>query len=674
MKYLKTFVFMTFFVGFFSMAFAQNIDFDISNFKGKEKDFKTAKKNLENGLILMRSGAINYNQALTSLLKANDFNPNNAPLNYYIFQCYAQLDKWSTALPYIKKSVALMPDGYLDAKRWLGKAFQMQMKFDSAIIMYQDYKKDIPDNDAEGAAIDKNIAECMSGKKLVANPVNVSITNIGNTINTANPEYGPFVNADETVLFFTSRRENTTGGMLADDDRIYYEDIYFSEKISGKWSAPINPSRPLNSDQHDAAVGISPDGQTLMIYKGSNGGDLFECKAIGNTWSVPKRLNGNVNTKYHEPSGAVSYDGKTLYFVSDRPGGLGGSDIYVCTKTLKGDWGKPQNLGSTINTAYDEDCVFLHPDGKTLYFSSKGHNSMGGYDIFKTHLVNGKWTEPENLGYPINTPGDDVFFTIAASGKHAFYSSEKDDSYGGQDIYMIEFAPATKPIKKDTLIAEVKPTEEVKTEEENQVTILKGKVLDETTLQPIGAEIEITDNEKNETIAELTSNSATGKYLIALPSGKNYGISVKAENYIFHSENLNIPSTSSYTEINKDLLMKKVEIGKSIVLNNIFFDFDKSTLRPESYPELEKLIAFLNEFPTVKIEISGHTDNKGTAAYNKPLSESRAQTVVDYLISKGISKSRLTYAGYGFDRPIATNDTDEGRQLNRRTEFKIIEK
>jgi outer membrane protein OmpA-like peptidoglycan-associated protein len=209
---------------------------------------------------------------------------------------------------------------------------------------------------------------------------------------------------------------------------------------------------------------------------------------------------------------------------------------------------------------------------------------------------------------------------------------------------------------------------------ENQVTILKGKVMDEISLNPLGAVIEITDNERNEVISSLESNSVTGKYLISLPSGKNYGIAVKAEGYLFHSENLNIPPTTTYREVEKDIKLKKLEVGSTIVLNNIFFDFDKSTLRTESYPELERLLKLLNDYPTLKIEISGHTDNKGSASYNKTLSENRAKAVVDYLTGKDINKSRLTYVGFGFDKPIATNDTDEGRQLNRRTEFKILSK
>jgi outer membrane protein OmpA-like peptidoglycan-associated protein len=217
----------------------------------------------------------------------------------------------------------------------------------------------------------------------------------------------------------------------------------------------------------------------------------------------------------------------------------------------------------------------------------------------------------------------------------------------------------------------IEPTVEIL---DNQLTLLKGVVSDEITQLPLGAVLEITDNDKNEPVASFESNSKTGKYLITLPSGKNYGLAVKADGYLFHSENFNIPPTTSYREVEKNIKMKKVEVGSVIVLNNIFFDFNKSTLRPDSYPELERLLKLLNDLPTLKIEISGHTDNIGSATYNKKLSQDRAKSVVDYLISKGIKSERLTFVGYGFDKPIATNDTEEGRQMNRRTEFKVTSK
>jgi outer membrane protein OmpA-like peptidoglycan-associated protein len=303
---------------------------------------------------------------------------------------------------------------------------------------------------------------------------------------------------------------------------------------------------------------------------------------------------------------------------------------------------------------------------------------MGGFDIFKTEWVDGKWSNPQNLGYPINTPDDDVFFTMAASEQRGYYSSKKKDGYGGHDLYIITFLGAAKPMllsASDIRLAYLDVSSAPKPEPEiEQNTTLSGMILDAATQMPLQATIEIVDNSKNELIASFESNSSTGAYLISLQPGKNYGISVNKKDYLFHSENFDIPEDAVAKKIKKDILLKKVEIGTRIVLNNIFYDFNKATLRPESKAELDRLYKLLNENPTLKIEISGHTDNVGSSSYNQKLSESRAKSVVNYLFDKGVDKSRLTFKGYGFNRPVAKNDTEEGRQQNRRTEFEILEK
>ncbi|HXP49885.1 MAG TPA: OmpA family protein, partial [Bacteroidia bacterium] len=349
-------------------------------------------------------------------------------------------------------------------------------------------------------------------------------------------------------------------------------------------------------------------------------------------------------------------DGRTLYFVSDRPGGLGGRDIYVCTRDSAGHWGAATNLGAPINTAEDEEGVFIHPDGKTLYFSSKGHGGFGGYDIFRSDFINGAWSEPVNLGEPINTPDDDVFFVLGADGKTGFYSSSRKGGMGEQDIYQVTFTPI-KVNKKNSW---------------PRLTLLKGVVIDEVTSKPVEATIEITDIEKKTLVTKLTSNSSTGNFMVSLPAGKNYGINVSAPGYLFHSENFNLPDTAAYNEVNLVIKLKKLEVGKNIVLNNIFYDFDKATLKDESTSELDKMIKLMNENPALKVEIASFTDSKGKDDYNMRLSQARAQSVVDYLISKGIDKARLVAKGYGKENPIASNDTDEGRQQNRRTEFKVL--
>jgi len=669
---------------FSGYAYSQNIEFSKNHFPNDKKGLKEAQNNLKAGDKLYYLGEGRWVDAIEFYILANEFNPNNAVLNYKLGRCYMKTSDKHKAIIFLEKAHQLKPNVEGDVLNFIAQAYHEVHDFDKAIDKYREYKNALtPKSLTEiGKTIDKKIKECENGKTLKAEPVRVFIDNMGAVINTIYPEYSPIINADESMIIFTSRRNTTTGGNRASTDEKYYEDIFISYRLgSGDWGAPQNPGKPLNSDLHDATVGLSPDGQMLYIYRGDNGGDIYDCLLKGDSWTKPNRLNKNINTKYHESSASLSPDGRKLYFVSDKPGGFGGRDIYISELDRKGNWGPAQLLPSSINTIYDEEAIFAHPDGKTIYFSSKGHNTMGGYDIFQSVFENGTWSTPVNIGYPINTAGDDVFFSISASGRHGYYSSARPGGFGDQDLYVITFLGPEKPMVnnsddnllawKNTAMSE-QVIEQVIDIKSTNLTLLKGRILDEVTHEPVEAKILLTDIDKDEELATFSSNSSTGRYLISLPSGKNYGIAVNAEGYLFHSENFNIPDKAAYQEIEKDIYLKKIAVGSSIVLKNIFFDFNQATLRPESKSELNRLVKLLNDMPSLKIEISGHTDNIGSAQYNKTLSERRAKSVVDFLIENGISPNRLTYKGYGFDIPIAPNDSEEGRQQNRRTEFKII--
>jgi outer membrane protein OmpA-like peptidoglycan-associated protein len=504
------------------------------------------------------------------------------------------------------------------------------------------------------------LAQKKTDAKANADTVKITITNLGKTINTSFPEYAPVISADGEMLVFTSRRPFTEKEIKK--GKTGMENVYFSEYDAKKkkWTDAKHLPPPVNQEgRHNSAIALSNDGQKMLLYQDdeSGNGDIYESNLGGETWSVPVKLSEPVNTKSHESSASISPDGRTIYFVSNRKGGKGGRDIWMCRLTNENKWGNAENLGSSINTSEDEEGVFIHPDGKTLYFSSKGHNSTGGYDIFKTTFENEKWSEPQSMGARINTIDDDLYFVLAANGQTGFYSSAKAGGLGDKDIYEVHFTPLK--VKKEK---EAGP----------QLTLLKGTITDEDSKAPLAADIDIIDNVKNEVITTIRSNSVSGKYLVSLPSGKNYGIVVKAKDYLFHSENVNIPFSSGYQEIIKDVQLKKLEVGKSIVLNNIFYDFDKATLRPESMSELERLVQLMNENPTLTIELSSHTDNKGTNEYNQKLSQQRAQSVVDFLIGKNVAKNRLVAKGYGETVAVADNETEEGRQQNRRTEFKIL--
>lgn len=682
MKKYTIFTVFTLFLAF-KMAFNQSVEFNKYNFPTNKEGLSTALGYISAGDKYYQDGPGVYRLAIDNYLKADKFNPDNALLNYKLGRCYLDQNDKSEAIKYLEKAIKIDPKistdmAYNDVNFLLARAYQLDYQFDKAISKFNEHKNSLTPEQLskEVKTIDKMIGECEIAKKLVAKPVRVFVDNMGSVVNSAYPDYRPLVVPEESLILFTSARESTTGGKR-DKDSYYFEDIYVSDYANSKWSLPQN-AYDMNSTSHDATAGLSSDGTILYVYKSAGGNRLFESNLVNNSYSFPREMPNAINDGLKQASAALTFDKTTLYFTSSREDGYGGQDIYVSKKDAKDRWQDAVNIGATINTPYDEEGVFITPDGKTLYFSSRGHNTMGGFDIFKTNWVDGKWSNPENLGYPINTPDDDVFFSMAASGQRGYYSSKKKDGFGGHDIYIITFLGAAKPMILSSgklLLAYTEPSALPQPEAPiEQNTTLSGNILDATTQVALQATIEIVDNSKNELMASFESNSSTGAYLISLQPGKNYGISVNKQDYLFHSENFDIPEDAVAKQIKKDILLKKVEVGTRIVLNNIFYDFNKATLRPESEAELDRLYKLLNENPTLKIEISGHTDNVGSASYNQKLSESRAKSVVNYLLDKGINNTRLTFKGYGFNRPVAGNDTEEGRQQNRRTEFEIMDK
>ena len=672
----------------FSTLQEENVEFTKESF-GKERkaELKLALDELEQGDKLFKLGIGHYKEALLHYLSAEKINPNNALLNYKIGKCYLLGHIYKIkSISYFEKAYTL--NSFVDKELlyYLGRAYHINSEWEKAIDNYQKFLNNLPaDSEVNAEEIKKRITECNHGIYFTANPERVFIDNAGSVLNSQYPEYGAIISADESVLMFTSKRPETTGGEK-DSYNNYFEDIYISYRVNKQWTIPVNIGEAINTKGHDATINLSPDGQKLMIYKDDNGdGNIYECELVGDVWSKPKKMSKSINSPYKESSASYSFDQKTIYFVSNRvENSLGGLDIFVSHwDEEKQRWKEASNLGSTINTKYDEEGVFMHPDGKTLYFSSKGHNSMGGYDIFKTTYENGNWTLPINLGYPINTPDDDVFFSISGSGRHGYYSSFNIDGYGEKDIYRITFLGPEKPMvlsSEDNLIAsEISPIKEIAIEprvEINKVrlTILKGIVRDKDAKQPLESVLEIIDNTTGLMVSTVASNSSTGKYLVSLPSGRNYGLAVKAEGYLFHSENINIPKEAAFAEVHKDIFMSKIKIGEKVILRNIFFDSGKYSLRTESSFELGRIHKLLTDNPSIKVEISGHTDDVGSEVTNQQLSENRAKAVVDFLIKQGIASARLIYPGYGEDQPVASNDTNEGRQENRRTEFKILEK
>lgn len=492
----------------------------------------------------------------------------------------------------------------------------------------------------------KLIADCNFSINAIQHPVAFKPVNMGPEINTADDEYLPVATADESTLIFTRKINNN-------------EDFYKSVKVDGKWQTATYLSDQINTPEYnEGAQSISQDGK-FLFFTGCNRPDglgrcdIYIAQKKGDDWGKPFDLPPPVNTPGWESQPSISSDGRTLYFVSNRKGGYGGYDIWKSTLTDKG-WGEPENLGPNINTSFDEQSPFIHPDDSTFYFCSNGWPGLGGKDLFVSRLgKDGKWQKPKNLGYPINSSGDENGLTLTANGKDAFFSSNNLDGYGGYDIYTFELPANLRP---------------------HIVTYVKGNVADAKTKQPLEAAVEIIDLQKNAPVYQDYSDAENGSFLATITSGKNYGLNISKSGYLFYSENFSLVGHETKNPFNISVLLEPIEIGNKVILNNIFFETNKFALQTESLAELEKLVDFMRVNPTLHIEISGHTDDVGNDQANQILSENRAKSVYNYLISNSISASRLVYKGYGKTQPIAPNTTEEGRQKNRRTEFKIIAK
>ena len=610
-----------------------------------------------------------FAEALPLYLKVAKNDSINPDLNYLIGVCYIHSNtQKAKAIPYFEQSIACVDKctlkddkSHVMAFLYLGDAYHSAYEFDRAIETYEHFKILIAPHKNSDLIVEANrkIDMCNVAKQLVAHPVDVQITNLGPHINTQYAEYSPVLTADEHTMIYTTRKPNSTG-RVGDNSGITYEDIFIAHKKDTTWEIGTNIGTTINTEGNEASVGISIDGQIILIYKDSTdgSGNLYVTHLNGNHWSIPSKLNDNINTKGWEPSAFMSADEEKLYFVSNRPGGYGGRDIYVSNKLPTGEWAKATNLGPTINTPFEEDAPFIHPDGKTLYFSSNGHETMGGFDIFSsTQTATNQWEKPINIGYPINSPEDDIYLVVSPNKQRAYYSSFKAGGYGEKDIYRITFKTFVEP----------------------PLTVLKGRVTD-----PIGNTIlgdvfiTVTDNETGIIAGTYHANTVSGNYLLILPSGKNYNVTYEVENYLFQSTNIDVAKGSNYYEIHDVIQLQPLVVGSKIILKNLFFDFDKSSLRTASNVELTKLIAILTKYPNMVVEISAHTDSQGADAYNQVLSEQRAKSVVDFLIRKGIPSYQLVSKGFGETQPAVSNTNPDGsdnpvnRQLNRRVELKIL--
>ncbi len=618
-------------------------------------------KSYETAVLLINEGK--YKEAVPILRDLIRNNKEFVDASWTLSDLYQKMDndeKRISTLIYIAKPN--MPR-YANTLLRLGIAYHQTCNYEKALETY----KMIPQNETtfyKRAAA--KIKECEDGLDLMQHPVPFDFKNMGANINTDFDDYWPSITADESY-FSTTIKLNKRQGQSA-FGRGIHEDIYLSKKANGVWQKTQNVGGTINTMGNEGAQSISLDSRYMFFVacdrrEGAGGCDIYYSIREGNSWSAAINPGAPLNTKNWETCPSLSPTGDELYFASNRPGGSGKTDIWKCKVEIQQDgklkFSEPVNLGPTINTAEDELSPFIHADNQTLYFSTKGRKGLGGYDVFVSYKTsNGGWTTPQNLGYPINTCRDELGFVVNANGDKAYFSSNGQEKNGkGRDIYELTLQDGNFRPKK-------------------RMKYATGKIVDAVTQKPIQATIDVFSVESNKMVFRSVSDKQTGDFIACVPENEEYGVNVSKKGYMFHSDNfaakedLDIKSTSGKNNLGLD----KIEVGKKMTLKNIFFDFDKATLKKQSFIELNHVAKFMRENPTVRIQLSGHTDSKGSEEYNMTLSKDRAKAALEYLAKKGVPRQRMEYKGYGKTQPIADNKTEAGRATNRRTEILIIGK
>lgn len=584
-------------------------------------------------------------------------------LNAYLMKSdiYQEIDSVALQRKALLAALKIDPENQPKLYYMLGKTSLRIGLYRDAFQAFDNYLLRTDEKAPFYAMAKAGMAKCTNALSLFTHPVEFNCVNLGPNINSDDDEYWPSLTVDGNTIIFTrlvgARKGDLNHHVMAQ------EDFYTSTKINGEWQ-PSVPLTGLNTDYNEGAQSVSTDGKLIFFTActrtdGYGSCDIYFSRNKDGVWSAPQNAGAPVNSAAWESQPSISANGETLYFVSNRPGGKGGMDIWKCdlkgfSEVGKPIWSTPVNLGDSINTPGNEISPFIHSDGRTLYFASDYWPGLGGFDIFYSHRKKGnEWSTPKNMGYPINTYKDEQGLVVDAAGKNAYYSSDRPGSKG-MDIYSFELYKNARP---------------------GPVSYIKGKVVDDETGEPLCAKVELIDVENPKSTIKSESCWDKGEFVMCLPLGREYAFNVSKEGYLFYSENFELKEKTDIIDpYLLDIKLKKIKVGGFVILKNVFFETDSYELKPESKAELQKLIEFLNQNPAVAIEISGHTDNVGTEEYNQKLSKSRAEAVYNFLTDHQIDPSRMTYAGYGFSKPVSTNDTPEGRALNRRTEFRVIRK
>ncbi|MDY0102571.1 MAG: OmpA family protein [Lentimicrobium sp.] len=590
-----------------------------------------------------------FDEALLELEKAIKINPEHIESWLLQGDIYSIRREDSLAINSYSEAISINEGFFPPALYILANLQFNEMCYAESIANYEKYLTYPNVKSAESERAKKNISLALFRIEAMQNPVPFEPVNLGKDVNTAGYEFINYLSADGENLFFTRR---TPKGPQKD------EEFYFATRyMDTLWGNVKSLGAPVNTPGDEGALCLSPDGQ-LLFFAACNrpdsygSCDLYVSTRMGDVWGDPQNLGPMVNSAQWDSQPTFSPDGRTLFFVSNRPGGYGSSDIWFTQKDGK-IWTNPQNAGAVINTSEAERGPFIHPDGQTLYFSSKGHPGMGEGDIFMSRLNSeGEWSKPENIGFPVNTKADEVNLVVDLQGRFAYISSSMDGSNGLTDIYSFCLPEHVKPLL---------------------VTYLKGMVYDSISEKKLGADFILTDLVSGKEVIKSSSNTTTGEFLVTIPAHRNYALTIEKNGYLFYSAHLFIDQEAGIENpYLRDFLLKPIIKDEVTILRNVFFETDSSRLLPESKAELDKLYNFMVKNHEVSIEISGHTDNTGAIAYNMELSKKRAESVYKYLIDKGINPVKLTFKGYGDSNPVATNMTTEGKAANRRTEFRIV--
>ncbi len=598
---------------------------------------------------------LDYNAAAEQLLEAVKRDQHFIEAWLFLARVYTDAGKTEASIGAYKMALSIDPEFYPNALFFLAENEFSIGEYQDALGHFKQFLSMGVSNDEMRETAVRHLQSCNFAIRAMADPVPFRPENLGPNINSGYDEYWPSLSADESVMVFTIALPIDRNNPASRGNR--QEDLYYSENRDGAWQPSQNAGSPPNTMDNEGAQSISGDGRFMVFTAcGREDGfglcDLYYSTKQGGRWTVPRNLGPSINTAFSEKQPSVSSDARALYFTSNRPGGLGKYDIWVSNLQEDGTWGEPRNLGDSINTKDFDQSPFIHPDGRTLYFSSTGWPGMGGFDIYRSvRTSDSTWSRPFNLGYPINTYSQEEGLIVNARGNVAYFSSDRL-SGKGKDIFAFE------------LYNEARPT---------RVSYMKGKVFDSESYKPLQAEFELIDLATSETVVVSSSDIRSGEFLVVIPVDADYALNVSKTGYLFHSENFSFTKVYSRDRpFYMDIALKPIRAGEKIVLRNIFYKTDSFSLNQASVVELDKIVSFLQANPSLSVEIGGHTDNTGTREYNLSLSEKRAESVVNYLVYAGISGERIKHQGYGMDQPVSTNDTKEGRAKNRRTELKII--